>query len=228
MSATDDATLKRKPGRPTRDTGAHDDTRQQLIQTAARLFASRGFDAVSTGLIAREAGMAQSMVHYHFGSKEILWRAAVDWLMHRRGDAIAMRSPQRQHMSVAADPLNDLRIKIWKLVAASGDEPDLVRIVMHEAISNSDRYHWFFAHYVRNTLGVIEGAISSAQAGGALRHIDSAASARIVTAAATMTLGFAISGLEETEQSGAYVEMITDLLFQGLTGLDASRGPEPA
>jgi len=48
------------------------DTRDQILDTAERLFADRGIDAVSLRTLTTEAGVNLASVHYHFGSKEAL------------------------------------------------------------------------------------------------------------------------------------------------------------
>jgi AcrR family transcriptional regulator len=48
------------------------DTRDQILDTAERLFADRGIDAVSLRTLTAEAGVNLASVHYHFGSKEAL------------------------------------------------------------------------------------------------------------------------------------------------------------
>lgn len=54
-------------------------TRQKIINTAERLFAERGVDAVSLNEITREAGQKnKSALSYHFGSKESLLQAIVE------------------------------------------------------------------------------------------------------------------------------------------------------
>jgi AcrR family transcriptional regulator len=48
-------------------------TRQQILQTAQRLFAELGYDATSLQMIADETGLTKAAVYYHFRAKnEIL------------------------------------------------------------------------------------------------------------------------------------------------------------
>lgn len=47
--------------------------RDDILDAAERLFAGRGFDGVSTATIAKEAGVSQSQIHYHFETKQKLW-----------------------------------------------------------------------------------------------------------------------------------------------------------
>lgn len=49
------------------------DTRQVIIDVAARLFAERGMDGVSVREITREARVNLGAITYHFGSKEALF-----------------------------------------------------------------------------------------------------------------------------------------------------------
>lgn len=54
------------------------DTRARLIEVAAEYFARHGFEAASQRAIQRQAGVNPASAHYHFGSKESLYRAVVD------------------------------------------------------------------------------------------------------------------------------------------------------
>jgi AcrR family transcriptional regulator len=55
-------------------------TKTKIIETAERLFAEKGINNVSTREIAREAGQKNhSALHYHFGDKESLLDALLDY-----------------------------------------------------------------------------------------------------------------------------------------------------
>jgi AcrR family transcriptional regulator len=43
---------------------------RQIARTAAKLFASRGYDATSIREIVEAAGVAKPTLYYYFGSKE--------------------------------------------------------------------------------------------------------------------------------------------------------------
>lgn len=49
------------------------DTRKILLLTAGKLFAEKGFDSVTTRMIAEKAGLKLSSIHYHFSNKENLY-----------------------------------------------------------------------------------------------------------------------------------------------------------
>ena len=53
-------------------------TKLRIQQAAARLFASRSFETVSTRAIAKEAGVDAALIHHYFGSKEGLFQAVLN------------------------------------------------------------------------------------------------------------------------------------------------------
>jgi AcrR family transcriptional regulator len=53
-------------------------TRERILDAAEHLFAEHGFDGVSMRAIAAEARAQLALIHYHFGSKEDLYRAVWD------------------------------------------------------------------------------------------------------------------------------------------------------
>ncbi len=58
-------------------TSSTTDTKTQIINVAERLFAELGFAGTTLRNVVREAGVNLAAVHYHFGSKEELFRAVV-------------------------------------------------------------------------------------------------------------------------------------------------------
>lgn len=53
------------------------DTKEQILNTAERLFAENGFAGTSLRGVVREAKVNIAAIHYHFGSKEELFIAVV-------------------------------------------------------------------------------------------------------------------------------------------------------
>ena len=66
---------KVSPGTYTR---APEQKRELLLQAAKALFTERGFDATSTQLIAKVAGVSEGILFHHFGSKRGLFEALVE------------------------------------------------------------------------------------------------------------------------------------------------------
>lgn len=51
--------------------------REDIVRSAVRLFAARGYDLVSTKEIASEAGLTIGALYHHFPSKQALYEAAM-------------------------------------------------------------------------------------------------------------------------------------------------------
>lgn len=52
--------------------------KQTILKTAARLFAAQGFDGTTTVQIAREAGVTEPLIYYHFKGKDDLFTRIID------------------------------------------------------------------------------------------------------------------------------------------------------
>ncbi len=61
-------------------------TRNALIMTGARLFASKGYHAVSVRELTSEAGVNLATVSYHFGGKAGLYEAIFRYIITRHDE----------------------------------------------------------------------------------------------------------------------------------------------
>ena len=52
--------------------------REQILETALKLFAERGFDATSTRQIAKEVGVAEGLIFHYFPTKASLLTAILE------------------------------------------------------------------------------------------------------------------------------------------------------
>ena len=64
------------------------ETRELLIDAAARVFARRGFHAATVDEVAAEAGVTTGALYWHFQSKDELFLALADSRVSRRGAEI--------------------------------------------------------------------------------------------------------------------------------------------
>ncbi|MCJ9429426.1 TetR/AcrR family transcriptional regulator [Kordiimonas marina] len=67
---------RRRVGRP--KDGSGDDRKVRLVQAAGPVFARQGFGATKIADLAAAAGVTPAMVHYYFGGKEDLLKAAFE------------------------------------------------------------------------------------------------------------------------------------------------------
>lgn len=62
-------------------------TEWRLIHSARKLFSELGYDVTSTRMIANDAGVAQSAISFHFGTKENLCKAVIEYTIKLISDA---------------------------------------------------------------------------------------------------------------------------------------------
>ena len=210
---------KRKPGRPRADRRLAEDPREKLIRVAIPIFARHGFEAVSTGDIARAAGFSQPMVHYHFKSKERIWRAAMDALMRDLG----RRFPNRRDELKDLGPIPRLQVMTRRFILMSAADPTLSRVIVHESLSQSDRLAWLVRRYIRRAFTEFDAAIQEGIASGEIKPLPVYALANTIISASSLTfcLGAMVKqvhgvDLKRQERIDEVADTIVGVLFEGL------------
>ncbi len=99
-------------------------TRQQIIDTAARLFASRGFDGTSMSDLAAAAGLTKGAFYHHFESKDALFFAVVQSVQDKWVNAVGTEVMQTSHA------LDQIMILLTNHARLLRQEPTLC-LVMH-------------------------------------------------------------------------------------------------
>ena len=126
-------------------------TKLRIQQAAARLFASRSFETVSTRAIAKEAGVDAALIHHYYGSKEGLFQAVLN---------AAIRPEQLEALVVSESPedwgrqLVRAADKVWTSPAA----PALKAVVRRVLVGHEGMLREFVTRSLLNRfLSHIEG-----------------------------------------------------------------------
>lgn len=111
-------------------TSSAEDTRERLMTAAARLFAEHGFEGTSVKELADSAGVNVSLVSYHFGGKENLFRACLEHFGKQR-----LALAQRLLQPAASTEEFKLRLKMFveEMFAAHAEDSDRSCIVQRES-----------------------------------------------------------------------------------------------
>jgi AcrR family transcriptional regulator len=144
-------------------------TREALLNAALQEFAAHGFTGASTRAIAARAGTHQPQINYHFESKDALWRAAVDHVFERLDALLAeheLPAPRPRSLRAA------FAAHVGAFVHAAAALPELNRIMVQEATSDSDRLAWIVDRHVRARFEAITSAWSELRARGDVPDID--------------------------------------------------------
>lgn len=122
-----------------------EETRDRILEKARDAFAEHGFAGANVRDIAREAGTTHSMITYHFGTKDQLWRAAVrDMFQHIR-EEVFEPVEQEDHDSIAERFASMTR----RYAAYCARHPEHARITIQETIRGGERLDWMVQEFVK-------------------------------------------------------------------------------
>ena len=121
------------------DQNTHSATKRLIFLAAKKEFAEKGLQGARIGSIADRAGVRQSLIHYHFGSKEQLYAyvlknlslifeqsALADFL-----DKQALTPPEKLYLSIYY--LVNIHLEVY--------DPDYNRLIAHEIASGLKHFH---------------------------------------------------------------------------------------
>ncbi len=119
------AVTPEKPGKQSRDPQA---TRRSILDAAAREFADKGLSGARVDAIAVRAGTTVRMIYYYFGSKDGLYRAALERAYR------TMRETEQRLALDSLPPGEALRVLTEFTFDYQQANPDFVRLVAIENI----------------------------------------------------------------------------------------------
>jgi AcrR family transcriptional regulator len=134
------------------------DTRALILQAALEAFTEKGFDGASTREIASRVGVNHGLIPYYFGSKEKLWKAAVD---------LAFADMQAGIDASLAEPaISDARERVRRMVHAHvhfvARRPEFVRLMYEEGKRRGRRMRWLVDRYVKPQYDAVASLLEQA------------------------------------------------------------------
>ena len=111
-----------------------EETKRKLIEVAGCEFSDRGFDAVTIRDIETRAGVQRSLINYHFGNKQEMWKAAARSMIASLTEYTALREELAQDLSTR----ERLAYSIRSYVRYASEHPELNRMMVQE--SNRDTW----------------------------------------------------------------------------------------
>ncbi len=106
--------------------------REQLLDTAVNLFATRGYGGATTAELAKAAGVTEPIIYRHFDSKKALFIAVID-----RTSEVITHTWER-HLRTAADPAERLRRLIGSNPMVSDRGRGIYRVVLQAMMEIED------------------------------------------------------------------------------------------
>jgi len=136
----------------------------RILAAALEAFSEKGFDGATTREIASRADVTLGLVQYYFGSKQKLWKAAVDL-------AFAEMESGLGRLLADTDPAADrerLRTLIHAHVRFVARNPEFIRIMHDEGKRRGPRMRWLVDRHVKPLFDRIVPLIERAQQQGVL------------------------------------------------------------
>lgn len=141
--------------------GTEDDAPARIVKAATSLFARQGFDGTSTKDICEAADVNIAAIHYHFESKEDLYR----YIIHSFGGS---RLQSVQRILLPPESVEEVRIRLQLFLSESLEvcvqQPDLCRIVQAEIELLHARSEEVFRNTFVKLFGTLVSFLQHAQA----------------------------------------------------------------
>ena len=146
--------------------------REQIVATAMRCFAERGFEGTTTRMLARAAGVSEGLIFRHFPTKRSLYRAIIARRIAEGPGGLmpaeaAERGDDRAVLSSIASTL----------VARVGKDPSFMRLMFFSALEGAPLSRMFYQARVRRVRSFLAAYLERRMKEGALRVADPAAAA---------------------------------------------------
>jgi len=165
MSTSSAAVLER----PNKRVQQAAETRQRLIDAAARLFAGRGYAASTVAAIGEEAGVSRGLVNFHFKAKEKLLHAVIEQLVDELENQMFPSDPPE-------DPLLALAILVDAHRRFLTEQPQRARLLFRlqaEALNPSlgvDAFALLHRRWIERTQSWWREGIAGGQIDPSLDH----------------------------------------------------------
>jgi TetR/AcrR family transcriptional regulator len=149
---------------------APEGARARILSAALELFSSKSFEGSGLREVAAAAGVNHSLVLYHFGSMDGLWKAVVGGLL----DEYQRRVRGRLAGLDALDPVTRIKVAVEDFIRFSMEKPELHRIMTFEGRRPTERLTWLVDEYLKPAFEESAAIIARGQTEGTIRPFDPA------------------------------------------------------
>src|ERR687897_827112 len=190
--------------------------REQILGTALRLFAERGFDATSTRQIAKEAGIAEGLIFHYFSTKASLLTAILqDRLEGRRAFRTRLRPLLEDAGGKPAPEVLRAVASGW-LATLRRDEEFVV--VLFAAAQTNPEVGAVWQGLIREGTELLTGYLASRVEAGELREdlpLETAATMFVSSLVIFFLARRQLPDREWREQSDAYTQELISVWLEG-------------
>jgi TetR/AcrR family transcriptional regulator len=117
---------------------------EAILAVALKQFAALGYDRTSIRTINRALGVSHNLILQRCGTKEDLWRAAVDY-----GFGGLVEQMQGVFDPTVTEPLEQLRLAIRQFLVYLAAHPELLALMNTEASQDTERLRYICSNYIQ-------------------------------------------------------------------------------
>jgi AcrR family transcriptional regulator len=136
------------------------EARERILGAALETFSQAGFDGTTTRELAARAGVNLGLIKYYFGSKEKLWKAAVDRAAAELREAVAAAAP------ATIDGRDDLVEIVRVCVRFAARNPAFIRLMNDEGKRDGPRMRWLVDRHGRPLYEMLQGLLAHGRSRG--------------------------------------------------------------
>jgi AcrR family transcriptional regulator len=211
-----------------RATGNAADAQTTILEAALEAFAQRGYDGVSVRELNRQVGVSHNLVHHYFGSKDALWRAAIDYGLSRVNETWRL-----EDLGPLTDPVEKMKLGLRRFLEVTARAPAVQRILGYEAAAGGPRLDYIAERYI---VPFLRPGLARFEETTAIEkrdlHLPSIALLTAIGATAFFTqaaLARKIGGPDPFSEEGIerHIRTMTTVLFYGILGRPPEEDEEP-
>ncbi len=156
---------KKKSGRQSNEES--EKTKNKIIVTALKLFSQNGFYNTNLREIAAHAGTTHNLIRHHFGSKDDLWKAVVDYKVQIHADSLRQILEEAGSM----DPVALFKLFIKDLISYTAKNTELSKIFLSDYSRNSTHLNYLLKKR-KIFLDITQPIFEKVQAKGYFRDLN--------------------------------------------------------
>lgn len=147
--------------------GVAEKTKKRIIDAALRTFAKKGFTDARLRDIATKAGTTHNLIRHHFGSKDDLWKAVVDYGLRMRGDSLK----QIIDSEYSIEPVELFKLLIKSHILFVAEHAELAKILLHSNSKTSTHLDYIMEKQ-KGLLNIVAPFFEKAKACGYFKGFD--------------------------------------------------------
>jgi len=156
---------KRKLGKQSREVS--EKTKKTVLKAALKIFALEGYYNAKLRGIADLAGTTHSLIRHHFGSKDDLWKAVVDYGLNLHEKSLLRILKSRK----SADAVELFKGFIASYVSTIAKNPELSKILLHDNSRSSPHLDYLIERQ-KQLHSIIEPVFENVQKAGYFEGFD--------------------------------------------------------